>query len=103
MDYASITAQIVLIVGALCVWTNVITEVIKKVFNLEGKKAINPVAAIIGIAFTVAAMVAYCEMNGYVIRWYYILAFVVIGFGTAYAAIFGYDNFLSKLGKKDEK
>jgi len=82
--------ELIPIVGALVICTNIITEVLKKL--LEGKIATNIVASVVSMVLTLCAFFAFCAAKAIVIEWYYVVSAVVVGFAVAYAAMFGFDK-----------
>ena len=81
---------IIMIIGVLVALTNVIVEVVKKV--TWDKLPTNIVALIVSEVLTIAAGVIYFTVSGYLILWYHIFAFVILGFMVSYAAMFGFDK-----------
>ena len=94
---------IIAIVGALVALTNIITEVIKKV--TWDKLPTNVLALVVSEALTIAAGIAYFQMNEITVAWYGYVALVILGVLVAYAAMFGFDKLKEILnwgGSKDE-
>lgn len=83
-------AELISIIGALVVVTNIIVEVVKKA--TWDKIPTNILAVVVGIALSVVALFAWANISGFSILWYYVVAAVVVGFMVAYAAMFGYDK-----------
>lgn len=81
---------IITIVGVLVALTNVIVEVAKKA--TWDKLPTNILALIVAVALTLAAGFAYFQIKAIPITWYIIVAFVIVGFMVAYAAMFGFDK-----------
>ena len=81
---------IITIVGVLVALTNVIVEVAKK--SPWEKLPTNILALIVAVALTLAAGFAYCQIKAVAITWYIVVAFIVVGFMVAYAAMFGFDK-----------
>lgn len=95
--------QILVIVGVLVAFVNIITEVAKNVIpHLNGSKVINAFVLILSEVITVAVFLAYWQIKEMMITWYIIAAFIVIGFMVAYAAMFGYDKLLAYFKKEGE-
>ena len=82
--------MLVMIIGALMVLTNIITEVIKKV--TWDKLPTNIVVLIIAEALTLCGGAAYAAVSGIGVTWYMVVAAVVVGMMVAYAAMFGFDK-----------
>ena len=95
MEISQIFSQLTIIVAVLVVLVNIITEVVKKVFELKNAKTINIFVTVLSVILTVASFVAYFQIKGMVLTWYICVAFVIIGFMVAYGAMFGYDKLLS--------
>ena len=93
---------IIAIVGVLVALTNVIVEVAKKA--TWDKLPTNVLALIVAVALTLAAGFAYCQIEAITITWYIVVAFVVVGFMVAYAAMFGFDKLkeIMNWGEKNE-
>lgn len=83
-------SAIITIVGVLVALTNIIVEVAKKA--TWDKLPTNILALIVAVALTLAAGFAYCQIKAIPIAWYIVVAFVVVGFMVAYAAMFGFDK-----------
>ena len=83
-------AFIVSLIGMLVALTNVITEVVKKL--TWDKMPTNVLAVVVGELLTLAGGLAYFQVQGIDVVWYYVVALVVIGFMVAYAAMFGFDK-----------
>lgn len=83
-------ALIVTLIGILVALTNVITEVVKKL--TWDKMPTNVLAVAVGELLTLASGLAYFQVKGIEVVWYYVVALVVIGFMVAYAAMFGFDK-----------
>lgn len=99
MELIDIISKMLGIVGALMVVTNIITEVLKKV--TWDKIPTNVLVVIIAEALTLGCGVAYAQINGVPLVWYYIAAAAVLGLLVAYAAMFGFDKLrqaLSQMG-----
>ena len=102
MDYSTIISQLLIIIAVLVALVNIITEVCKKAFDwLATSRVINKFVLAISVALTVAVFLAYWQIVQMQITWYVIVAFIIIGFMVAYAAMFGFDNLL-KYFKKSE-
>lgn len=81
---------LIAIVGVLVALTNIIVEVVKK--STWDKLPTNVLAFIVAEALTLAAGFAYFQIKTLPIAWYVVVAFVVVGFMVAYAAMFGFDK-----------
>lgn len=104
MDYTTIAGQMFFIIFVLTALVNIITEVLKNVFNLlSGSKQINMFVLVTSEVLTVAAFLAYWQIQEMIIQWYIIAAFIVIGFLVAYAAMFGYDKLIKHFEKEKRK
>ena len=76
------------IIGALVVVTNIIVQVLK---NLTWDKLpTNILAVIVSMVLTLVAFFAYCQICSIAVEWYMVVAAVVVGFLTSYAAMFGF-------------
>lgn len=88
-------SRILILVGGLTLFVNVITEVIKEVCQLKEAKSINLFVTVLSVVLTVTSLIAYCQISAITITWYMAVAFVIVGFMVAYSAMFGYDKLLS--------
>lgn len=79
------------IVGGITILTNIIVQVLKKI--TWDKVPTNLVALLVAEALTLITGAAYAQMNGVTITWYMGAGAVVVGFMSAYAAMFGFDKF----------
>lgn len=93
-------AFIVTLIGILVALTNVITEVVKKL--TWDKMPTNVLAVAVGELLTLASGLAYFQVKGIDVVWYYVVALVVIGFMVAYAAMFGFDKLKEIMNWGDE-
>lgn len=95
-------AFIITIIGVLVALTNVITEVVKKL--TWDKMPTNVLAVVVGELLTLTSGLAYFQVKGIDVVWYYVVALVVIGFMVAYAAMFGFDKLkeIMNWGEKSE-
>lgn len=93
MDLSSFISQLLFIVAILVVVVNIITEVCKLSFSwLSTSKVINVFVLILSEAITISTFLAYWQIKQMLITWYIILAFIIVGFIVAYAAMFGFDK-----------
>lgn len=83
-------AVLMTIIGAITVLTNIIVQVLKKI--TWDKLPTNFVALAVAEILTLCAGGAYAQMNGIPITWYLVIGAVVVGFMSAYAAMFGFDK-----------
>lgn len=95
MINTEIMSQIMMIIAVLVILVNIVTEVIKKVFELKEAKTINIFVTVFSVLLTVLVLIAYCQIQIIALTWYMAVAFVIIGFMVAYASMFGYDKLLS--------
>ena len=95
MINTEIISQILMIVALLVVLVNIVTEVIKNVFELKSARTINVFVTVFSVILTVLVLIAYCQVKVVALTWYMAVSFVIIGFMVAYGAMFGYDKLLS--------
>lgn len=101
MNYTELISQILLIISVLTALVNIVTEVAKKIFDwVQGSKVINVFVLALSLILTVGVFTAYWQIKQMEIAWYIIVAFIIIGFLVAYAAMFGYDKLLSYFKKE---
>lgn len=81
---------VISIIGVLVALTNIVVQVVKKA--TWDKLPTNVLALAVAEVLTIAAGVAYCQVNGIPITWYLVAALIVAGFMVAYAAMFGFDK-----------
>lgn len=101
MDYSTIISQLLMIVAVLVALVNIITEVVKNSFSLEGSKRINLFVLILSEVLTVCVFLAYWQIKELTVMWYVIVAFIVIGFMVAFAAMFGFDKLIKYFEKEN--
>jgi len=94
MNYQELFSTLFIIIAVLVVLVNIITEVAKKVFNFGETVYVNAFVVVLSVALTVAAFFAYWQIKQMEITWYLILAFIIVGFMVAYAAMFGFDKLI---------
>lgn len=83
-------AMLMTIIGAITVLTNIITQVLKKI--TWDKLPTNFVALAVAELLTLCAGGAYAQIHTIPITWYLVIGAVVVGFMSAYAAMFGFDK-----------
>lgn len=89
MDAINIS-MLLAIVGGITILTNIIVQVLKKI--TWDKVPTNLVALLVSEALTLAIGAAWAQMNNIAITWYMAAGAVVVGFMSAYAAMFGFDK-----------
>lgn len=94
MDYQQLFSTISIIIAILVILVNIITEVAKKIFNFQKAAYTNAFVVVLSIALTVAVFMAYWQIKMMEITWYLIVAFIIVGFMVAYAAMFGFDKLI---------
>lgn len=94
MNYQELFATLFIIIAILVVVVNIITEVAKKIHNFSEEKYINTFVVVLSIALTVTVFLSYWQIKQMEITWYLIVAFIVVGFMVAYAAMFGFDKLI---------
>ena len=101
MDYSEIISKILVIIGILVIFVNIITEVVKKTFGwISTSKKINIFVLILSVVLTAGVCIAVCQIHGVVLTWYMIAAFIIGGIMVAYAAMFGFDKLIAHFEKK---
>lgn len=101
MDYSTIISQLLMAVAVLVAIVNIVTEVVKKSFSLEGSKHINLFVLVLSEVLTVGVFLAYWQIKQMTILWYAVAAFIVIGFMVAFAAMFGFDKLIKYFEKEN--
>lgn len=81
-------AELLIIIGALMVIVNLLTELAKKLGLVEK----NLFVLILSEVLTFIAFFAYVDIKSVHIEWYLVIATIFVGLGVAYAAMFGYDK-----------
>lgn len=102
MNYSDIISQLLVIISILVTGVNIITEVVKQSFEMKDAKVINIFVTILSIVLTFITFASYWQIKALPSPWYVFIAFIVIGFMVAYAAMFGYDKLLSYFKKPQE-
>lgn len=100
MEISEVISQALMIVGILVVLVNIITEVVKKLVTFKSAQSINIFVTVLSIIFTAGSMVAYWQIKSLTLTWYIVVAFVIVGFMVAYAAMFGFDKLLAYFEKE---
>ena len=91
------TRMILVVVGVLTLATNIVTEVLKKLFwNLIPT---NILTVIVAESLTLISGFSYAQIAGSGILWHHIAAAVVAGLFVSYAAMFGFDKFKDAVNK----
>lgn len=94
MNYADLISEVLIRIGILVALVNIITEVVKKAYNFKTAQGINIFVIIVSIILTVLSFVTYFNSNGLQLTWMAFVAFIIVGFMVAYAAMFGFDKLL---------
>lgn len=90
-----IITQLFVLIGVLVALVNIITEVAKKLYKFKEAGTINIFVTAISILLTCLTFVAYWQIKRLQFTWYLYVAFVIVGFMVAYAAMFGFDKLIS--------
>lgn len=98
---AEIVSTLLMLVGGITILTNIIVQVVKSI--TWDKIPTNLVALVVAEALTLAIGGAYASMKGIAIVWYMVAAAVVVGFMSAYAAMFGFDKFKEAIQEWQKK
>lgn len=83
-------STLLIIITVLVGLTNIITEVVKKI--TWDKIPSSLLAFIVSLVLSIAALFIYLAIMSYAFVWYYLIIAIIIGFMTAYAAMFGFDK-----------
>jgi hypothetical protein len=83
-------STLLIILTVLVGLTNIITGVIKKV--TWDKIPSSLLAFIVAEILSIAALFIYLAIMSIAFVWYYIVIAIILGFMTAYAAMFGFDK-----------
>lgn len=94
MNYQELFSTLFIIIAVLVVFVNIITEVTKKIINFTQTAYINAFVVVLSIALTISVFLAYWQIKQMEITWYLFIAFIVVGFMVAYAAMFGFDKLI---------
>lgn len=94
MNYQELFSTLFIIIAVLVVLVNIITEVAKKIINFSETAYLNAFVVSLSVALTIAVFLAYWQIKQMEITWYLLIAFVIIGFMVAYAAMFGFDKLI---------
>ncbi len=81
------------VIGILVALTNIIVEVLKKIFP-EDKFPTNILVVIVSMILSACAYVMYLNTGAIVFDTIHIIGVIVLGFAVAYAAMFGYDKLM---------
>lgn len=99
MNYSEILSHLLIIIAVLVAVVNIFTEVAKSLFSFKEAKTINIFVTALSIILTMLSFLAYWQIKQMELTWYIIIAFVVVGFMVAYAAMFGFDKLLKYFEK----
>lgn len=99
MNYTELFSQFTMIIGVLVALVNIITEVIKKIYNFKSAESLNIFVTILSVILTVGSFIAYWQIKELTLYWYVVVAFVIIGFMVSYAAMFGFDKLIKYFNK----
>ena len=94
-------AMLMTIIGAITVLTNIIVQVVKHI--TWDKLPTNFVALAVAELLTLATGGAYAQIHTIPITWYLVIGAVVVGFMSAYAAMFGFDKLRQIMNWGDKK
>lgn len=97
IDLAAMTAAILAVVAAMVVVTNIVVEVVKKLWG-DGCPA-TLMAFIVAMLLALVSLLVYCSYTGTALLWYYIVGALLLGFFVAYAAMFGFDKLKQALNE----
>ena len=92
---AEIISTLLMIVGGITALTNIIVQVVKNI--TWDKIPTNLVALIVAEALTLASGGAYASIHAIAITWYMVVAAIVVGLMSAYAAMFGSRSYIRNL------
>lgn len=98
MNITATISQLMTIIGALVVLTNITVQVVKQAIP-NSKFPTNFVAVVVALVLTVLAYFVWASWSETPIVWYYVVASVVVGILVAYAAMFGYDKLVEAIAK----
>lgn len=93
----SLASILLIIILAISIIVNIITEVVKSMVKFKSAEALNIFVTILSVALTALSLIAFFQYKGYMLTWYIVASFIIIGIFVGYAAMFGYDKFLSKV------
>ena len=83
---------LMIVIGVLVFFTNVIVEVIKRTFNVAGSDSINKVALTVGVLLSVLSYFIYIGLTCGTFIWYYLIGAIVFGFVIALISMVGWDK-----------
>ena len=99
MNYSELLSQILMLAAVLVAFVNIVTEVVKNIVNFKSAQVLNVFVTILSILLTVLVFLAYWQIKQMELTWYLIIAFVIVGFMVAYAAMFGFDKLIKYFEK----
>lgn len=94
MNYSEILSQILMLAAVLVAFVNIVTEVVKNIVDFKSAQALNVFVTVLSIVLAVLVFLAYWQIKQMEITWYLIVAFIIVGFMIAFAAMFGFDKLL---------
>lgn len=95
-----VMSQLMVIIGVLVVFVNIITEVAKNLVDFKTTKSLNVFVTLLSLILTVISFVAFCSFRSIYVTWYMFVAVIVVGFMVAYAAMFGFDKLIKYFEKE---
>ncbi len=85
------------IVALLILAVQIVTEIIKSLFNKKENTAYNVIVVVISLILTLITVIAAAQIVPFTLRWYIVIAAVVGSFFVAYGAMFGYDKLFKRI------
>lgn len=82
--------EIIVVIGALAILTNVTTEILKRFFWREIPTSL--LAILIAHCLTLGSGLTYAVVMGTTVLWWHVVAAIIAGRAVAYAAMLSYDK-----------
>lgn len=82
--------EIIVVIGALTILTNVTTEILKRFFWREIPTSL--LAILIAHCLTLGSGLTYAVVMGTAVLWWHVVAAIIAGRAVAYAAMLSYDK-----------
>lgn len=85
------------IVALLILAVQIVTEIIKSLFNQKQNAVYNAIVVGVSLVLTLVTVIAASQLVPFTLRWYIVVAAVVGSFFVAYGAMFGYDKLFKRV------
>lgn len=92
MNYAEMGTYLMVVIGVLVGFVNLITELAKAVHDFKSTKNLNIFVVLISITLTTITFAAIWQIFAMKFTWYVVVSFIIAGCFVAGAAMLGFDK-----------